>query len=209
MNRRLQHVLDTLKSIFRRMHVASRRTPRRAWRASICRAARADHGNRRGARRSSSRSRRCTSRIICPASRPRTRPFRTPADRLFRHRLSSRPPLGQRHLALPRDLLRQGHPPLWISRAVLRVCFGRLRGGRADARRRGGWWSPISAPAPPCARSTAGKALAPPWAFTALDGLPMGTRCGQLDPGRRALSDGPRGMTTNEIEDMLYQPTRA
>ena len=43
--------------------------------------------------------------------------------------------------------------------------------------------SPISATAPRSARSRRGRSVASTMGFTALDGLPMGTRCGQLDPG--------------------------
>ena len=41
----------------------------------------------------------------------------------------------------------------------------------------------ISATAPRCAPCDDGKSVASTMGFTALDGLPMGTRCGQLDPG--------------------------
>ncbi len=40
--------------------------------------------------------------------------------------------------------------------------------------------------------------------FTALDGLPMGTRCGQLDPGV-VLYLMANGMSRAEIEDLLYR----
>jgi acetate kinase len=40
--------------------------------------------------------------------------------------------------------------------------------------------------------------------FTALDGLPMGTRCGQLDPGVLLYLLNQKGMTAAEIEALLY-----
>jgi acetate kinase len=41
--------------------------------------------------------------------------------------------------------------------------------------------------------------------FTALDGLPMGTRCGQLDPGVVLYLMKEKGMTAEQIEDLLYR----
>jgi acetate kinase len=40
--------------------------------------------------------------------------------------------------------------------------------------------------------------------FTALDGLPMGTRPGQLDPGVVVFLIEQRGMTPAGVQDMLY-----
>jgi len=40
--------------------------------------------------------------------------------------------------------------------------------------------------------------------FTALDGLPMGTRCGQLDPGVVLYLIDEKKMSVREVEDMLY-----
>lgn len=40
--------------------------------------------------------------------------------------------------------------------------------------------------------------------FTALDGLPMGTRCGQLDPGVVLYLIGQKGMTIAQVEALLY-----
>jgi acetate kinase len=41
--------------------------------------------------------------------------------------------------------------------------------------------------------------------FTALDGLPMGTRCGQLDPGVVLYLMAEKGMSPAEISDLLYK----
>jgi acetate kinase len=41
-------------------------------------------------------------------------------------------------------------------------------------------------------------------AFTALDGLVMGTRCGAIDPGVLLYLLQQRGMTAGELEDLLY-----
>jgi acetate kinase len=41
--------------------------------------------------------------------------------------------------------------------------------------------------------------------FTALDGLPMGTRCGQVDPGVLLYLMDQKGMTAVQITDLLYK----
>ena len=41
--------------------------------------------------------------------------------------------------------------------------------------------------------------------FTALDGLPMGTRCGQLDPGVVLYLMSERHMSAEAISDLLYK----
>ena len=54
-----------------------------------------------------------------------------------------------------------------------------------------------------CALS-AGRSVATTMGFTALDGLPMGTRCGSLDPGVVLYMIDQLGMSTREVEHMLY-----
>ena len=51
---------------------------------------------------------------------------------------------------------------------------------------------------------SAGHSVATTMGFTALDGLPMGTRCGSLDPGIVLYMIGQLGMTPREVEHMLY-----
>ena len=50
----------------------------------------------------------------------------------------------------------------------------------------------------------AGKSLGDTMGFTALDGLPMGTRCGQIDPGVLIYLLRQRGMSVDQMEDLLY-----
>lgn len=50
-----------------------------------------------------------------------------------------------------------------------------------------------------------GRSVATSMGFTALEGLPMGTRCGSLDPGALLFLMRERGMTLNAIEDTLYR----
>jgi len=49
-----------------------------------------------------------------------------------------------------------------------------------------------------------GRSVASTMGFSALDGLPMGTRCGQLDPGVLLYLMDQKGMTAAEITDLLY-----
>lgn len=49
-----------------------------------------------------------------------------------------------------------------------------------------------------------GKSVASTMGFSALDGLPMGTRCGQLDPGVLLYLMDQENMTGPEISDLLY-----
>lgn len=41
--------------------------------------------------------------------------------------------------------------------------------------------------------------------FTALDGIPMGTRCGQIDPGVILYLLQQKGMTAKQVQDLLYK----
>ena len=49
-----------------------------------------------------------------------------------------------------------------------------------------------------------GKSVASTMGFTALDGLPMGTRCGQLDPGVVLYFMAEKGMDVQAISRLLY-----
>ena len=51
----------------------------------------------------------------------------------------------------------------------------------------------------------AGKGVATTMSFTALDGLPMGTRCGSLDPGVMLYLMGELHMGLGTIQTLLYQ----
>jgi acetate kinase len=50
-----------------------------------------------------------------------------------------------------------------------------------------------------------GRSVASTMGFSALDGLPMGTRCGQLDPGVLLYLLDQEGMNASAISDMLYR----
>ncbi len=49
-----------------------------------------------------------------------------------------------------------------------------------------------------------GKSVASTMGFTALDGLPMGTRCGSLDAGLVLHLLSEEGMSVDEVSDLLY-----
>ncbi len=50
-----------------------------------------------------------------------------------------------------------------------------------------------------------GQSVGSSMGFTALDGLPMGTRCGQLDPGVVLYLIEEKGLSVREVEDLLYR----
>lgn len=50
-----------------------------------------------------------------------------------------------------------------------------------------------------------GRSVASSMGFTALDGLPMGTRCGQIDPGVILYMIGSEGMSVTEVTELLYK----
>ena len=49
-----------------------------------------------------------------------------------------------------------------------------------------------------------GRSVASTMGFTALDGLPMGTRCGQLDPGVLLYLMSEQGMSVSDLGTLLY-----
>ena len=50
-----------------------------------------------------------------------------------------------------------------------------------------------------------GRSIDSTMGFTALDGLPMGTRCGQLDPGVILYLLAEKGFTPKQVEQLLYR----
>jgi acetate kinase len=50
-----------------------------------------------------------------------------------------------------------------------------------------------------------GRSVESTMGFTALDGLPMGTRPGQLDPGVVLYLIGEKSMTATQVQDLLYR----
>ncbi len=56
-----------------------------------------------------------------------------------------------------------------------------------------------------CCAIRAGRSVDSTMGFTALDGLPMGTRCGQIDPGVLLYLLDEHGLSTARLSDLLYQ----
>ncbi|MEL6799197.1 MAG: acetate/propionate family kinase [Pseudomonadota bacterium] len=50
-----------------------------------------------------------------------------------------------------------------------------------------------------------GKSVGSTMGFSALDGLPMGTRCGQIDPGVVLYLLDQKGMSAREVQSLLYK----
>lgn len=50
-----------------------------------------------------------------------------------------------------------------------------------------------------------GRSIGSTMGFSALDGLPMGTRCGQIDPGVILYLIEQKGMTPREVQNLLYK----
>ena len=83
--------------------------------------------------------------------------------------------------------------------------IARILRTRSRCSRAGRSSSPISATAPRSAPFTHGQSVASTMGFTALDGVPMGTRCGQLDPGVVLYLMAEKKMSADEITDLLYK----
>lgn len=106
--------------------------------------------------------------------------------------------------ALPRALYRQGirrygHHGLsydYVSGALRRIA-PRVANGRVVIAHLGNGASM-------CALS-GGRSVETTMGFSALDGLPMGTRCGQLDPGILVYLMLVKGMDVAEVETLLYR----
>ena len=134
--------------------------------------------------KSTCRSRRCTSRTTwrrsarCSSALPQL-PQVACFDTAF-HR--AQPPVAQA-FALPKSITERGVRPLRLPRPVVRVhragvCRSTMRGPRAGKV----VVLHLGNGASMCAIA-GGRSIASTMGFTAADGLPMGTRCGNLDPG--------------------------
>jgi acetate kinase len=112
------------------------------------------------------------------------------------------PPVA-RTFALPRELTaegirRYGFHGLSYEAVALRLpdYLGPAAGGRVVI-------AHLGSGASLCALAE-GRSVATTMGFTPLDGLPMGTRCGSLDPGVVLHLLRERHMTVAEVEDLLY-----
>ena len=128
------------------------------------------------------RSRRCISRTISPASAPRRRWPHVQQVACFDTAFHRAHPLVNDVFALPRSFYDEGIRRYGFHGLSYEYVTERLReiaplhaAGRVVVAHLGNGASMCAIRDGHCVASSMG--------FTALDGLPMGTRCGQLDPG--------------------------
>jgi acetate kinase len=151
-----------------------------------------------------SRWRRCTSRITSPPCAPRAAFPDAVQIACFDTAFHRAHPWVNDTFALPREwydkgVRRYGFHGLsyeYVSGEIARIA-PELRDGRVVIAHLGNGASM-------CAVRD-GKSVASTMGFTALDGLPMGTRCGQLDPGVVLYMMDHEKMTPAEITDLLYR----
>lgn len=106
--------------------------------------------------------------------------------------------------ALPRDLHAQGVRRYGFHGLSYEYVAGELQAGAphlADGRV---VVAHLGNGASMCALQS-GRSVASTMGFSALDGLPMGTRCGQLDPGVLLYLLEERGLSLDELSDLLYR----
>ena len=106
--------------------------------------------------------------------------------------------------ALPRNLTEEGVRRYgfhglsyeYIASVLPDIAGARIAGGRVVV-------AHLGSGASMCALR-AGRSVATTMGFTALDGLPMGRRCGNLDPGVVLYLLEQKGFSIAEIGDLLY-----
>ncbi len=130
---------------------------------------------------------------------------RIAAGRLLRYRFPSRAAgtcPGIRTACLHHGMRRAA---LRFSRLVLRIyrlCFAafRCQGGFRQV-----WWSAHLGNGASMCAIKAGASVATTMGFTAVEGLPMGTRCGSMDPGVMLYLMDELKMDARAIEKLIYQ----
>jgi acetate kinase len=139
---------------------------------------------------------------LAGASAPRPRFPGGRAGRLLRHRLPPRPPLGQRHLRAARRFYDAGVRRYGFHGLSYEYIAGRLAVDFNDVAQGNVIVAHLGNGASLCAMR-AGRSVGSTMGFSALDGMPMGTRCGQLDPGviLHLLAEG---MDAASITRLLY-----
>jgi acetate kinase len=105
--------------------------------------------------------------------------------------------------ALPRELYAQGIRRYGFHGLSYEYVAGELRRLRAGASGRT-IIAHLGNGASMCALHD-GRSVDSTMGFTALDGLPMGTRCGQLDPGVVLYLMEQKRLSVRDIEDLLYR----
>jgi acetate kinase len=120
-------------------------------------------------------------------------------DTAFHH---DQPTVAQR-FALPRELHNAGVRRYGFHGLSYDYIASALRERDADLARGRVVIAHLGSGASLCAMRD-GKSIDTTMGFTAFDGLPMGTRCGALDPGVVLYLHRERGMSIDSIEKLLY-----
>ena len=105
--------------------------------------------------------------------------------------------------ALPRELYADGVRRYGFHGLSYEYVAGRLGEIAPEAARGRTIVAHLGSGASMCALA-AGRSVESTMGFTALDGLPMGTRPGQLDPGVVLYLIAQRGLSAGEVTDLLY-----
>ena len=113
------------------------------------------------------------------------------------------PELADRY-AIPEDLYREGVRRYGFHGLSYEYVADRLRHVAPDLASRKVIVAHLGSGASMCALD-AGRSVESTMGFTALDGLPMGTRPGQLDPGVVLYLMGEKRMSAEAISDLLYK----
>jgi len=108
-----------------------------------------------------------------------------------------------RRLAIPRALHEEGVKRYGFHGLSYKFIAGELARRAPDAAKRKVVVAHLGSGASLCALE-AGVSRDSSMGFSTLDGIPMATRCGALDPGVMLHLLGGKGMPLQEIEDMLY-----
>jgi acetate kinase len=108
-----------------------------------------------------------------------------------------------RRFALPRDLSESGVERYGFHGLSYEYIAGALREHAPDLAMGRVVIAHLGNGASLCALR-AGRSVDTTMGFTALDGLPMGTRCGAIDPGVLLYLQQARGMDAAAVEDLLY-----
>lgn len=110
----------------------------------------------------------------------------------------------ERNYALPRELTQSGIHRYGFHGLSYEYLVQRLLQADEAYAQRSLILAHLGAGASLCAVQ-AGKSVATTMGFSALDGLPMGSRCGSMDPGVLIYLMRERQMDADELEDLLYR----
>lgn len=108
------------------------------------------------------------------------------------------------HYAIPERFYREGVRRYGFHGLSYEYVVGRLREVAPDVANGRVIIAHLGSGASMCALSE-GMSIESTMGFTALDGLPMGTRPGQIDPGVLIYMMNEKGMSSVEIENLLYR----